>query len=317
MVSPIIVAPPAPVSLDDDATLEGKAGASLKGGYVSASRGFVAHSAPGSVNTPLTRYSYGMVEDDTVMSWGFAGVDVQRRWNKGIRMAGKNARTEGRLRARPAVGSSGTGPIGLRPLVLPAARDGYLYVPATYRAIRPAPLVLLLHGAGEDARDGLALLREQADEAGLVLVAPNSRGPTWDVIVGRGRYGPDVTAIDRALEQTFSRYTIDPSRVAVGGYSDGASYALSLGITNGDLLTHVLAFSPGFVMPGGQRGYPRIFVSHGTRDRWLPIDRCSRTIVPQLEHAGYDVRYQEFEGGHVVPPYLAREAVDWFIAEQD
>ncbi len=208
--------------------------------------------------------------------------------------------------------------MGLRTLELDAVGDGYLYVPAGYRCGRPAPLALLLHGAGEDARDGLALLRQQADAAGLILLALSSRGPTWDLIFGRGRYGPDVAAIDRALEGAFSSYAVDPSRIAAGGYSDGASYALSLGITNGDLFTHVLAFSPGgFMVPAGQTGTPRVFVSHGTRDGWLPIDRCSRMIVPQLERAGYDVRYREFEGGHVVPPKVAREAVDWFTAEQD
>ena len=225
-------------------------------------------------------------------------------------MAEKNTQTEGRLRARPAAGATEAAPVGLRPLGLRAARDGYLYVPATYRAERPTLLALLLHGAGEDARDGLALLRVQADGAALVLLAPASHGPTWDIMVGG--YGPDVAAIDRALEQTFSRYSVDPTRVAIGGYSDGASYALSLGITNGDLFTHILAFSPGCMAPAGQRGSPRIFVSHGTRDRWLPIDRCSRRIVPQLERGGYDVRYREFEGGHVVPPEIGREAVDWF-----
>lgn len=206
--------------------------------------------------------------------------------------------------------------IGLWPLGVSAARGGYLYVPATYRAEHLTLMVLLLHGAGEDARDGLALLRQQADAAGLILLALASRGPTWDVIVGRGRFGPDVVAIDQALNDTFSRYAVDPSRIAVGGYSDGASYALSLGITNGDLFTHVLAFSPGFMVPTGQRGSPRIFVSHGTRDGWLPIDRCSRRIAPQLERAGYEVRYREFEGGHVVPPEIGREATDWFTSEQ-
>jgi predicted esterase len=64
--------------------------------------------------------------------------------------------------------------------------------------------------------------------------------------------------------------------------------------------------------PAGQTGSPRIFVSHGTQDGWLPIDSCSRRIVPQLERAGYEVRYREFEGGHVVPPGIAREAATWF-----
>ena len=161
-------------------------------------------------------------------------------------------------------------------------------------------------------RDGLARLRGQADEAGLILLAPGSRGPTWDLILNRGRYGPDVAAIDRALGHAFSRCAVDPERLGVGGYSDGASYALSLGLAKGDLFSHMLAFSPGFLAPTGQRGSPRIFVSHGTRDGWLPIDACSRRIVPRLERAGYEVRYREFDGGHVVPPDVAREAASWF-----
>ena len=169
-------------------------------------------------------------------------------------------------------------------------------------------------GRGRTRRPGLAPGAVQSDEVGLILLALASRGPTWDLIVGRGRYGPDVAVIDRVLESTFNHYAVDPARVAVGGFSDGASYALSLGITNGDLFTHVLAFSSGFMVPAGRRGSPRVFVSHGTRDEVLPIDRCSRRIVPQLERAGYDIRYREFEGGHAVPSDVAREAIGWFVA---
>jgi phospholipase/carboxylesterase len=223
---------------------------------------------------------------------------------------------QGRLRARPGAEpgaeAPGGAPVGLRPLGLAAERDGYLYVPPDYRPDSPGPLVLLLHGAGEDARDGLALLRGEADEAGLMLLALTSRDYTWDMISLRGRFGPDVAAIDRALEETFSRYAVDPSRVAVGGYSDGASYALSLGLANGNLFTHVMAFSPGFLAPTGQVGSPRIFVSHGTRDGWLPIESCSRRIVPRLKGAGYEVSYREFDGPHVVPPGIGREAARWF-----
>ena len=229
-------------------------------------------------------------------------------------MATDDGYAKGRLRARPS-GTGGEAPVGLRPLDLGAGGDGYLYVPSGYGARRPAPLALLLHGAGEDARDGLAQLRRQADGAGLILLALSSRGPTWDLILGRGgRYGQDVAAIDEALGQTFSSYAVDPDRVAVGGYSDGASYAISLGISNGDLFGHVLAFSPGFMAPAGRVGSPRFFVSHGTQDRWLPTDRTSRRLVPELEGAGYEVTYREFDGPHVVPPAVAQEAVGWFAA---
>jgi phospholipase/carboxylesterase len=202
-------------------------------------------------------------------------------------------------------------PLGLQELKLERERDGYIYVPAGYSAPHPAPLILVLHGAGGNARQSIPLLQPFADRSGMILLAPDSRQPTWDVIVDG--YGPDVAFIDRALEQTFSRYAVDPTHVGIGGFSDGASYALSLGITNGDLFTHVLAFSPGFMAPAGQHGAPALFISHGTQDQVLPIDVCSRRLVPRLERAGYSVDYREFAGPHTVPPEIARTAVDWFL----
>ncbi len=85
-----------------------------------------------------------------------------------------------------------------------------------------------------------------------------------------------------------------------------------MGLTNGDLFTHVIAFSPGFGLPAAYRVKLPVFVSHGTRGEVLPIDRCSCRIVPQLKRAGYEVRYQEFEGSHTVPERDAREALEWF-----
>jgi phospholipase/carboxylesterase len=167
----------------------------------------------------------------------------------------------------------------------------------------------MLHGAGGSAQNGLNPLRRLVDATGLILLAPDSREATWDVI--RGGYGPDVAFIDQALARVFERYAVDRKRLIIGGFSDGASYALSLGLTNGDLFTHVLAFSPGFMAPAEYRGKPHLFVSHGTRDQVLPIDRCSRRLVPLLQRGGYDVQYREFAGGHTVPADIAHEALTW------
>jgi phospholipase/carboxylesterase len=43
----------------------------------------------------------------------------------------------------------------------------------------------------------------------------------------------------------------------------------------------------------------------------LRIGKTSRRIVPWLERGGYEVRYREFDGGHVVPPAVAWEAATW------
>ena len=223
------------------------------------------------------------------------------------------AAARGWLLARPGQPTATIAP-GLHALGLDRERDALLYVPAGYTPERPAPFVLSLHGAGGDALSGLYPLRDIADEAGLLLLAPASRGRTWDVILGA--YGPDVTLIDRALTVAFARCAVDPARVGIAGFSDGASYALSLGITNGELFLAVLAFSPGFMAPAGQIGLPASFISHGTGDAVLPIDPTSRRIVPLLRDAGYDVRYREFDGPHTVPPAIAREALDWFLVER-
>lgn len=200
---------------------------------------------------------------------------------------------------------------GLQKLGLGSRRDSYIYVPQTYRPERPLPLVLLLHGAGGHAHDGLRILLHLADKADLILVAPASHATTWDIIARRA-YGADLALADRSLDYVFQHYAIDPAHIGIGGFSDGASYALTLGLANGDLFTHVLAFSPGFIGPIEERGRPQIFVSHGDSDTVLPVEPCGRRIAQQLQAAGYALTYREFAGGHLIPPEVALEAVGWF-----
>ena len=115
---------------------------------------------------------------------------------------------EGRLLSRPTHPTAIATP-GLHPLGLDGQRDGFVYVPKTYQADHPAPLVLILHGAGGDAHGGLNILQRLADPFKTILLAVDSRSSTWDII--QGQVGPDIAFIDRALAQTFSRYAIDPS----------------------------------------------------------------------------------------------------------
>ena len=219
--------------------------------------------------------------------------------------------SEGRLSARPTKSPKRRSRAGLHPLGSSDQRDSLLYVPRGYDPRRPAPLVVMFHGAGSCAERGLRPFIPHADEQGLILLAPPSRGRTWDVILGG--FGSDVSFIDQALREVFANYAIDPERVAAEGFSDGASYALSLGLTNGDLFSHVIAFSPGFMAPGELTGRPPIFISHGTEDGVLPIDATSRKVVPRLKEAGYDVNYIEFPGRHMAAPLMAREALGWFL----
>lgn len=216
---------------------------------------------------------------------------------------------DGRLSARPGT-VTGTAEPGITGLNFGGFRDGVLLVPAGYVATQPVPLMVLLHGAGGLGSQVLQRFTELADELGVAILAPDSRSGTWDRIA-TGSFRGDVTFINRALENVFGRVAVDPVRIALSGFSDGGTYALSLGLTNGDLFTRIVAFSPGFVASGDLHGTPPIFVSHGTGDQVLPIDQTSRQIVPQLTDMGYGVRYREFNGGHTIPTAIAREGMEW------
>jgi phospholipase/carboxylesterase len=196
---------------------------------------------------------------------------------------------------------------GTSPIDLGAGAEAVLVVPAA--AAGPQPLLVFFHGAGGSADSSVSLMRAASDAAGCLLLAPTSLSSTWDLIAGG--LGRDVAVLDAALERTFAAVPV--SRVAAAGFSDGASYALSLGLANGDLFDAVLAFSPGFAAPPTLRGRPRVWMSHGTGDRVLPVDRCGRRVARQLTGAGYDLVYEEFDGGHVVPPRLLDAALDHWL----
>jgi phospholipase/carboxylesterase len=217
------------------------------------------------------------------------------------------AGNDGRLTARPKPGATAPTP-GEHRLGLDTRRDAVLFVPSNAGA-QPLPLLVLLHGAGGAGGRILSRLRDAAEETGVAILAPDSRDATWDAVhMGFGR---DVTFIDRALARVFEMVAVDPNRVAIGGFSDGASYALSLGLVNGDLFQHIVAFSPGFFVGGRRVGKPRVFVSHGTSDEVLPIEQTSLQIVPGLRKQGYDVTFHEFDGRHEVPPAIAKEGLTW------
>jgi phospholipase/carboxylesterase len=215
-------------------------------------------------------------------------------------------RLSSRPKKRTKVIAAGTHSLGLGN----RERDGFLYLPRDFNPGKPAPLILALHGATQAGRFMVDRVSPLADSIVCPMLAPDSREMTWDGI--QGRFDIDIAFIDRALAWTFDRVDIDPKRVWLAGFSDGASYGLSVAAGNGDLFSRILAFSPGFMRDVELASpKPRIFVSHGTNDQILPIDRTSRVLVPALRKEGYDVRYEEFAGRHGVPPEILAMAAGW------
>jgi phospholipase/carboxylesterase len=217
------------------------------------------------------------------------------------------------ITARPGAPTSNAA-VGLTPLGVGTARDGFLYLPAGYDPATPAPLLIMAHGEVSDAsiwsRD---VSRAMYDTLGLVVLGIDSRNDlSWDVSL-TGRYGPDVAFLNQALAKVFSSVNVDPNRIAIGGFGDGASWALGVGIANGDVISAIIAFSPGGLFGPFRRGEPKIFVSHGTEDAFKPFIRTEQQLVPILESVFPDVIFVQFTGGHEIPLDIERQAYDWFL----
>jgi predicted esterase len=207
----------------------------------------------------------------------------------------------GRLDFRPgAAPVAGRLPPGRHGIALEEGREAVLVVPEGLPPDGPVPLLVMFHGAGGEANRVLPHLVAHARERGFLLLAPQSRYVTWDVVIGG--HGPDLERLERTLSAVAAHFPLDPARLAFAGFSDGGSYALSLGLTNGDVASHVIGLSAGFMNAFSQAGTPRFFLGHGRSDRQLPIESSTHPHARRLLENGYDLTLQPFDGDHVIVP---------------
>jgi phospholipase/carboxylesterase len=200
---------------------------------------------------------------------------------------------------------------GRNRLGLADERDAVLFVPPGLDESSPVALFVMFHGAGGFPEKVLPFIEGHAEQHKFLVLAPHSTFPTWDIVIGGN--GPDLQRLHQALTEVTSRYRIDRDRLAFAGFSDGASYALSIGITNGDIASHVIAFSGGFMSIFTQEGAPKVFIAHGLADEQLPIETSGRANAAKLKAAGYDVQYVEFSGLHAIQPHIVGMAIEFFL----
>lgn len=205
--------------------------------------------------------------------------------------------------------------------VLQLAGGAYAYLPKG-RTAAPAPVLVALHGAGGEAAQVLESFRGAAEADGIILVIPQSAKGTWDMIEDlksrlglelnvQPRYGKDLKAIDAALADLFTRVAVDPDRIGIMGFSDGATYALSVGTANPELFRRVIAFSPGPAFLGKSAPGQSVFISHGENDKVLPFS-VARGHVSKLKVRKVPVAFERFNGGHEVPKAIKDKAFAFF-----
>jgi len=198
---------------------------------------------------------------------------------------------------------------------------GVLLVPSTIAADRRYPLITLLHGAGRQDEMLVKACRDEPDRRQALFFVPRSHAPTWDLITGGGR--PDLDFLEFAYDLIYRRYPIDGLRQSLIGYSDGASYALSIGLCNTRMYSAIMAWAAGFLVvdpPTAERGSfegpkPRIYLEYGTHDQLFDFEQVAIPMRDNLQKSGFDVTFSVDEGGRHWPSgTFHTEALDWYFA---
>ncbi|MDL2283588.1 esterase [Oxalobacter sp. OttesenSCG-928-P03] len=205
-------------------------------------------------------------------------------------------------------------PPGLHSLGLAEERDTLLLVPEGLEPSRPVPLFVMFHGASGSAEKVMPFVTDYAHKHKFIIMLPQSTYYTWDLTIGG--HGPDLDRLGKALNIVSSHFAIDPEHFALAGFSDGASYALSTGLTNGDLISHIIVLSGGFMNVYMKTGKPRVFITHSPEDEQLNIKTSALKHHKELKELGYDIHFELFSGPHVIYPPVVEKAMAFFLEKK-
>jgi len=190
-------------------------------------------------------------------------------------------------------------------------------------------LFLLVHGLGADENDLAELVRYLDPEGAFVVVlprAPTPYGPgfQWYEFAEGGLDAPSflasVAALDAAVDAACAEFELQRDRAVFGGFSQGASLALALGLrtSTGPHPAGVLCMS-GFLPEIGGLEYdwgaelPPVLVQHGTHDPMLPVQR-GRAAAQTLAQHGVPTVYTEYPMAHQVALESIEEGAAWLRA---
>jgi phospholipase/carboxylesterase len=197
------------------------------------------------------------------------------------------------------------------------------------------PLLLLLHGVGSNERH-MASIAPAFDPRLVVLAvrSPIALGPdayAWfhvqftpaGPVINEAEARAGWTHLAAFIDEAVAAYRADPSRVYIGGFSQGAIMSLAVLLTSPSRIAGALAMSgrllpellPFAVSPEQVRDRSLLLL-HGVDDQKLGIDYApsARRV---LETYPIALTYRELAMGHEVSAESLTVAADWLSAELD
>lgn len=196
----------------------------------------------------------------------------------------------------------------------------------------PLPLLIALHGYGDDHENFQRLFEDQNDMIVVIPEAPypfsvgKDIGYSWTAManvkddLGKESMLIDSENIKKIIEYMKDKYNI--TKVYLLGFSQGAGLAYVTGIRNYDIIDGIAPFGgwleEDFISDAHLKFAGKnldIFIAHGINDNIITIDAADGAFQ-NLTEKGYNVHLEKFEGAHQVPVDVQKSALEW-LKEQN
>ena len=182
-----------------------------------------------------------------------------------------------------------------------------VFVPAGYRADKPVPTILFLHGAGERGKDnrlqltaGLApFVQARAKTFPFLVIFPQCESNEARILEAWQAGSPDGQRALKALEDAQKYYKIDTKKVVLSGWSMGGYGSWSLAMAEPSRWSAVVVLAGGGDASkiAAMKDVP-VWAFHGVLDKLVPPEE-DRKMVEALKAAGGTGTYTELpEVGH-------------------
>lgn len=192
------------------------------------------------------------------------------------------------------------------------------------------PAVILIHGRGADEKDLLPIAKRLPDEVYIFSV----RGPIemedgyawYHLNVKQGglhnsqpqtkSFKSSVKRLAKFISYISKKYTVDPNRIGLLGFSQGGTLGIATAIEQPDRVAFLAALNA--YLPDAYRSAEKLvdarpvpmFLSAGRMDLVTPQERVERAR-DRMRDVGIDIDYELYNSGHGADEEQIKDVVKW------
>ena len=188
------------------------------------------------------------------------------------------------------------------------------------------PALFVMHGIGSNEHNMLALVNGLEDSFYIFSVRGHltqGSGYAYFTIQGYGKphrevFDEGINKLANFIDYASANYPIDPEKLYLLGFSQGAIVSMTLAVTLGNKIKGIVALSgyiPQFVKEEymiNVGNHLSVFISHGEFDQVLPYE-WGKENVDYFTELGVPTTFKTYGEGHTVSEKNLQDSKLWLL----